>query len=195
MIRRLALALLGAALAVSARAEPISIVKVLSFGCPVCRASEQLDPDIVRAVRMGGGKFVYAPMPSDPANLNRELAYYSARDLGAEAQARASLYKGSQDYGLPFSDPVQVVVWLQDDAGIDGSRLSAGITGDAARQALGRAVRLAAKAGVQRLPAYILLRDGDVLSVVAADGASSLFAIKKKVLDELSTYNNQEQKK
>lgn len=178
--------------AVAAQAEPVSVVKVLSFGCPVCRASEAMDPDIAKAVRSYGGKFVYAAMPLEPGNLNRELAYYAARDLGAEEAARASLYKGSQDYGLTFSDPVQAVVWLQDDAGIDGARLGAAVTGDDARQALGRAVRLAAKAGVQKLPAYLLLRDGEVLAVLSAEGTSSLFALKKKVVEEISTHNSQE---
>lgn len=191
LVRALAAGCLAFA-ALAAHAEPVSVVKVLSFGCPVCRASETLDSDIAAAVRRGGGKFAYAAMPLDPNNLSRELGYYAARDLGAEEAARNSLYKGSQDYGLTFADPVQVVVWLQDDAGIDGARLGAAIGGDAARQALGRAVRLAAKAGVQKLPAYLLLRDGAVASALSADGATSLFALKKKVVDEIATYNSQE---
>lgn len=176
-------------------AEPVSVVKVLSFGCPVCRAAEAMDSDIGTAVRRGGGKFAYAALPADATNLNRELAYYAARDLGAEEAARNSLYKGSQDYGLTFSDPVQAVVWLQDDAGINGSQLGGAIGGEPARQALGRAVRLAARAGVQKLPAYLLLRDGEVLSVMSADGVGSLFALKKRVVEEVSTYNSQEASK
>lgn len=152
-----------------------------------------MDPDISRAVRSGGGKFAYAAMPGDANNLNRELAYYAARDLGSEEAARLSLYKGSQDYGLAFSDPVQVVVWLQDDAGIDGSRLGAALSGEPARAALGRAVRLAAKAGVQKFPAYLVLREGQIVSVVSAEGASSLFALKKRVLDEITKHNSREE--
>lgn len=179
----LALVAVAASAASAGVASPVSIVKVLSFGCPVCRASETHDSDLKLAARLQGGKFAYAAMPPSREEVARELAYYAARDLGYEAQARQSLYKGSQDRGLPLSDPIQASVWLQDDIGIDGSTLTQGITGAKAREALDRALGLAAQGGVQRLPTYLLVRDGVVVATVAP-GEDGLFALKTRVLAE-----------
>jgi 2-hydroxychromene-2-carboxylate isomerase len=164
-------------------ASPVSIVKVLSFGCSVCRASETHDAELKTAARLHGGQFAYAAMPPSLETPARELAYYAARDMGHEAQARQSLYKGSQDRGLPLSEPVQASVWLQDDIGLDGSTLSQGISGAKARDALDRALGLAAQGGVQRLPTYLLVRGGVVVATVVP-GEDGLFALKTRVLAE-----------
>lgn len=168
-----------------AAAEPVSVVKVLNFSCSVCRASEVLDADIKRAAQEEGGKFAYAVMPVSLDNTYRELGYYAARDMYQEVAARESLYKGSQDMGLSFSDPAQVAIWLQDDAGLSGAEVSQGMAGEPAKAALTRALRLVAQGSVQRYPTYLILYQGKVVATIAPN-AEGLFSLKSRVLSEIS---------
>lgn len=168
--------LLLALVATAAHATPVDVVKIMNFSCPVCRASESLDTSIRDAVGATGGHFVPAPVPSDDSTGGaRERVYYAARDLqpDAESAVRTSLFKGSQDMQMAFTDVPQAVAWLQDDIGatvsLNWAQLSINADGDPANASLARAARLAVSSGAQAFPTYILLRQGTVVGVLDPD--------------------------
>ncbi len=169
--RRSLLVLLAAA-ALPAWAQSTSrvdVVKVMSFSCSVCLASEAHDRLIAAAVRAAGaGRFVSAPIPSREEDTGvRERMYYSARDLeaGFGDAVKTSLYKGVQDRGLELTDFLQVYSWLQQDLPAYDGQMDAllkAAQGQTSAQSVGRAVKLALNAGVQNFPTYIILVNGQV---------------------------------
>jgi protein-disulfide isomerase len=171
--------------------SPIHVVKLINFNCPACYQSETLDPPIRRAVREQGGKFVIAPIPR-PETDSRERFYYALRDLGPEIEekARQSLFKGSQDLNYPLADTPQVLDWLSQDLateGIDWDAIVATVNGEHGGDAVTRAIDLAAKAGAQVTPTYVLVRDGVVLSMFDVNTVpnTNLSALREAVLNAL----------
>lgn len=180
MLRRLALrAILCIAVApvLASAAEQVNVVKFVSFDCPVCRNSETLDPPIKAAVEQRGGKFIIAPVPRGKNNA-RERLYYAIRSAGSAVsdQARQSMYKGAQDVGYPLADAAQCLDWLRtdmDSTEVDWLSVAKDATGDVSQEALERAVRLALRAGVQVVPAYVLVRGSDVIELLDTQTTSS----------------------
>ena len=171
--------------------SPIHVVKLISFNCPACYQSETLDPPIRRAVREQGGKFVVAPLPRPETN-SRERFYYALRDLGPEVEekTRESLFKGSQDLNYPLADAPQVLDWLSQDLAtldIDWDAIIATVNGEHGADAIKRAIDLAAKAGAQVTPTYVLVRDGVVLSMFDINTVpnTNLSALREAVLNAL----------
>lgn len=175
-------------------AREVSVVKVINFSCAACRASESQDGPIRAAAQATGGRFVFATMPLDANTYWRELLYYAARerDAALEPQVRESLYRGAQDMSLPFADLAQVAVWLAQDlagANVDWAALAReAAQARAPREALGRAMRLVAMAGVQRVPAYVLVVDGELAGLLDPDTSSrsgSLVELRLRVIERI----------
>lgn len=150
--------------------EPVHVVKFISFDCSICRASEILDSPIKREVEKQGGQFVVAPLPRG-LNEARERFYYALRDLGpeAESETRMSLFRGAQDLNYPLSDVPQVLDWLQLDLklpSVDWTQILTEVNGTAPAAAVERAVVLAVRAGVQVVPAYVLIQGDRVLATL-----------------------------
>lgn len=185
------LALAVGLLAVSSPTFAADVVKIMNFSCPVCRASENLDPGIQEAVAASGGRFVPAPVPADDTSGARERVYYAARLQGeAVAQSvRKSLYKGSQDMQMPLDDVAQTVSWLQDDlagnqVNVNWNQLIQDSQGSAADAALVRAARLALKGGGQGLPLYIVMQNNRVVASFdpQSTGTGSLLTLRDAVV-------------
>lgn len=160
--------------ALAANTSAVTVVKVLNFSCPICRASEPQDAQIEEAAAATGGQLVFAPIPSEAGEFAREKVYYAARKFGrhAENRIRAALYRGAQEVNLPFMDVVQVIEWLKDqmpDARIDWSSLAATARSEETSYALRKAAMLTTRAGVQRLPAYILVQDNSPVATLDLD--------------------------
>jgi hypothetical protein len=154
----------------AATPAPLHIVKLLNFGCPVCRASEANDPTIEAAARDAGATLSYAPVPiSGDAPTSREQVYYAIRPLGpqVEREVRESLYKGAQDAGQVFDTTASVLVWLHND--LPKLKLnSAAVEKAAADEApLRRAVRLVMLAHTTSVPDYVFIQDGQVIGSVS----------------------------
>jgi hypothetical protein len=154
----------------------VHVAKIINFSCAACRASDTVDEPVRRAVQPTGGQFVYATVPDAADRYWRELTYYAVRDSvpDLEPRVRASLYKGAQDAGLPFASAAEVLVWLQQDLGLDAetlARIQANIDTTETRQALARAFRLVRMSGASRTPTYVVLK-GDRI-VVTLDSASA----------------------
>lgn len=190
--RRLALAALLAGAAWSAQAA-VSVVKVINFSCEFCKASEALDPPIRSVVELAGGKMVYAAMPADEnSDGSRERMYYAARAKwpALEPRIREALYRGAQDLGYPLATANQTAEWLSTDlADLNYdwvSLVQSSATGEP-KEAFTRALRLAVQAGVQVLPAYVVVRDGQVLQTLDVDSAGGTYsALRKAVIETVN---------
>jgi hypothetical protein len=200
MLRRLFLkTALSAAMSVSAMgaafaadAGPrVDVVKIMSLTCPVCRSAETHDPAIERAVQEQGGRFVYAPLPTEVENATgaKERVYYASRDLdaGTAALIKSSLYKGAQDMGIQLTDYMQIYTWLSQDVPQLEPKfgpLFEKAQGDAAANSLKRAVRLASQAGVSNLPGYVIVVDGQVTALLDPQSVpgNSLLTLRDEVI-------------
>jgi len=182
-----------AAAPVTLAADKLVVVKVLSFSCNVCKASESQDGFIRGALRAHGGEFVPAPIPMSSQNYSRELAYYAARRQGGEIEpkVRASLYQGAQDYGYPLSNDVQVLDWLRFDLdeALDHERLAKELRSPETEAAMKRAVRLALSAGAQSLPTYVLLEGSHIVQTFdpsMAGNPPSLTVLRTQVVQAIN---------
>jgi len=184
-----------AAFSQSARPEPVDVVKVMSFACNFCRASEAQDPLIERAVRFRRGRFIRAPIGASAGSAGyREQVYYASRDMDEEFSERIkmSLYKGTQEALVALEAYVQVYYWLLQDMPKEELRLNKLI--ELAQQppaaaALQRAVSLTISAGVERLPTYVFLSRGNVVATLdtSTTGTTSMAGLREAVLEKLQT--------
>lgn len=151
--------------------SPVNVVKILSFSCGFCRESEVHDATISRVVGEYGGRFVWAPIPTHPEDFSgaKERLYYAARDIDARLgdAVKNSLYKGTQDQGQVLFDYMPLYAWLTGDLPQFESKMAELFEKAKAPAALGamqRAIRLALSAGVDAVPNYLLIRDGQVIA-------------------------------
>jgi protein-disulfide isomerase len=195
MIRGVLGALLFVVASVASANEPVHVVKFVSVDCSVCRASENLDAPIRSAVEGQGGRFIVAPLPRGN-NEARERFYYALRELGPEieTQVRRSLYRGAQDLGYPLSDAPQTLDWLQNDlasSAIDWKRFLDAVNGGETAAAVERAVQLAVRAGLQVVPAYVLVQNNKILTTLDPKSVQGgeLPALREAVLEALRNLN------
>lgn len=181
-----------------AQSPRVDVVKVMSFSCPVCRASEAHDPAIARALQELGGRLVSAPVPtgSERETGVRERVYYASRDKGptVEGSIKSALYKGAQDMAVPLDDYLQVYTWLQQTQPAMEADINAIVHAaqqPAAGSALARAVRLANNAGVTSLPAYVLLADNQIVTLLDPTSVSgnSLMALRDEVISRARKFS------
>lgn len=180
------------------RSTTVDVVKILSFSCSVCLASEAQDRPIAAAARAQGGRFVSAPVPTHPEDKigPRERVYYAARDINSQLgdAVKASMYKGSQEQGLPLYDFVQVYAWLSRDLPEQEAfftTLFERAKQPQSQEALARALRLALGSGVEALPTYLLIQNGRVVATFDPKHpqASSLTALRELVTEKIEELN------
>lgn len=194
MLRKLAfIALLLAPL--WAQAE-VSVVKIINFSCPYCRASESMDDPIRKAAEATGGKMVYATLPADESSDgSREKVYYAARSLmpDKEPAIRQSLYKGAQDLGYPLATAEQTIEWLSTDLvslKYDWTLVASAVRGSVAQEAYARAVRLTLKSGAQVLPSYVVVKDGELVRTLDVESTGGSYsALREAVLSAIDKVN------
>lgn len=205
--RNLVLALGAATLPLSvpawAQAQPsaplvrrsVDVVKVMSFACSFCLAAEAQDTAIEAASAATGGKFVRAPIPETAvAPGNREKTYYAARDLSPlfGERVKASLYRGTQDAQVQLAAFAQLYYWLLQDMPEEEANIARAIEnaqkGEAAA-ALERAVRLTISAGVELLPTYVLVSNGQIVASMdtSTTGAKTMSALREAVITRINS--------
>lgn len=148
------------------------VVKILSFSCAVCYASEAQDIAIASAVKAKGGKFIPAPVPAASSDTgDKEKFYYAAKNISPELgeKVKKAIYKGIQDIGVPLTSVSETYTWIQQEGGIPDSTLYS-IAEDAYKQeatsSFTKAIGLAVNAGVTNLPAYIVLVNGKIVATI-----------------------------
>lgn len=190
-----AAALLSALLSPLPASAAVDVVEFINFACPYCRAMEPQVREISREVESRGGRFVVAPLPAKGQTAAAPELYYASRAYGPEVanQVKNSLFKGAQEAGQPFEDSSQVMVWLVQDLGEDKVNfeyLAEAAGSETVQESVARAWRLAYRAGVDSLPAFVLVKDGEPVAIFSRDDNSfKPLNIKKEIvqkLDELS---------
>lgn len=177
------------------REVPVDVAKVMSFTCNFCLDSESQDGAIEKAVRKRGGKFVRAPIAATAGNPGyRERVYYAARDMNPAfgEQIKMSLYRGTQEAKVTLEAYAQVYYWLLQDIPDEEAKLIELIERaqqPSAEAALTRAVNLTISSGVEKLPTYVLLSRGRVLTTMdtSTTGATSMAGLREAVLNKLRT--------
>jgi len=178
--------------------EPVYIVEIANFSCPYCLKMETVLPQIQQATEETGGKFVFAPISWGEQSSWRDRVYYAARNQGeAVAEAvRRSLFSAVQDLMLPLEDLHQAIVWLKQDVknvSIDFDRLMQDARSEQALESHNRGMRLAANAGVDKLPAYLFIKNADVVAILSrSQSLSTATALKLAVLEKVKELSNQE---
>lgn len=186
---------LGASFTINAQ---VDVVKIMSLSCKFCYSAETFDPFIESTVIQGGGRFVYAPVPSNPEdNGEKEMVYYGARDLNSRYGdiVKKSMYKAIQDIGVPLTNYSTIYTWLQKDTGLDDGTLSDIIkkgSQNSSRDALSRAVGLATSGGVSMLPTYIILKDNRIVQVIDSSSSSknNLSSLREDVINYVKSLNS-----
>lgn len=178
------------------RAGVRDVVKILSFSCPVCHASEAQDVAIRAEVERRGGRFVPAPVPTVAAETGaKERVYYASRDISQPLSQRIkeSLYRASQELQIVLPDFNATHVWLQSDLSAADQqhlpRLFQMAQEPASLAALRRAVNLVQLAGVESVPCYIVMEAGTVVRALDPTHVreGSLTALRQAVIDALSS--------
>lgn len=172
--------------------EPVYVVKAMLFSCPLCRAAESIDNAIERAAKATGGGLIHAPLPVDDDGTGP--AYYALRSLPGVNQSavRESLYKASQDLGVPLTEPFQVMVWMQTDIAdqpIDWTKFLDAAQGDEVKGAMGRSMKLGQRVGVSQTPTYVVIKGGvpvGVFDPTSVSPANSLSAVRDAVLKKIT---------
>ena len=175
----------------------VDVVKILSFACPTCRASEAQDRYIESRLETVGGRLLWAPVPTIAGNTGeRERVYYAARAEGRviESRVRASLYKAVQDMGLSLPDLTSVYTWLQSDLpDLEGKldSLFDRAASNESKNALARALRLGMTAGISSLPSYLLVANSTVLTLVDPSSATNgnILALRDSVVSAIEQHS------
>lgn len=175
-------------MAIGGELAPVNVVKIISFDCGVCLASDTLDGPIQAAVEQRGGRFVIAPLPRVETDA-RERLYYALRDAGPvlEYKTREALFKGSQEMNYPFAELADTLDFLRQEIGEDAvawDRIVAQAQSPAGREPISRALRLVASSGAQVTPTYVLVREGEVLGTydVNASPNNNLSSLREAVI-------------
>lgn len=177
----------------------IVVVKIFSFSCPVCKASETQDSFIEQSVKLKGGKFVRAPLPSMENDMgDKDKYYYASRRMGDNIAVKVhqSLYKASQELNISMPDMTSVYVWLQQDLGDELGPKNLNALAQYAQDnitnaAYTRAVNLAKAAGVDAIPAYIILKNNQLVTTIDAEMyPQGLSSLREAVISKVGSLSN-----
>jgi hypothetical protein len=184
----LAAVCLAPLIAAAGASAPVNVVKIISFDCGVCLASDSLDGPIQAAVESHGGRFVTAPLPRVETDA-RERLYYALRDVSprVEFKTREALFKGSQELSYPLAELADTLDFLRQEVGEDATDWDRVVTiaqSPSGREPINRAIRLVANSGAQVTPTYVLVREGSVLGTYDVNSVpnTNLSSLREAVL-------------
>lgn len=194
---RHALLLLSVLLTGAVKADALHVVEIANFGCPYCYGAERHHDEIARAVEKQGGRFVFAPIAFTSIEEGaRERAYYAARSQGKSQEeiVRTALFRLSVDQGMPLESGAQVIEALRQvvpPGEVDLSQLAGDMNRKDARRALTKAVRLAIQVEVGPLPAYLLIKNGEVIQRIDRDAVPSGGRFFKQLIRAIEEHSNE----
>lgn len=193
--KQAALATVLSIAASSALAARVDVVKIMSFSCSVCAASEAIDPAISAATTSTGGRYVPAPVPTvDGRTGYLEKVYYAGRDINpAFGEAlKKSFYKAVQTKGLALDTEQAVLVWLQGDLPSYEQyfdRLFVGARGEQSSKSLVKTLKIVEQVGAIDTPTYVLLVKGEIRdTITVAENKGSVVATRSVLLNKINTY-------
>ncbi|KWU17809.1 thioredoxin domain-containing protein [Burkholderia cenocepacia] len=185
------------ALAAPAQKHTVDVVKIMAFSCPFCRAAEAQDKVIEDLVTSKGGRFVWAPLPTEASESGaKERVYYASRKVSRALsdKVKDAFYKGTQDQNVQLTEMPQVYAWLQTQLGdLTDAQLQSlfdAAQSDDAKRSLGRAAQIAVAAGANVTPTYVIFVDGKSVTSLDPNTVSggSLSALRDAVIDRVNQY-------
>lgn len=192
---------LGVALSLCAMtssfAARVDVVKVMNFTCSFCLAAENTDNSIEAAVAETGGKFVRAPVPLDEKESGaKERVYYAARDMSPQfaVKVKDSLYRGAQEALVGLSTYLEVYTWMLQDLPKEEAsfnELFKRAQDPSTKNALDRALALIAKAGIEQVPSYVLLKNGVIDSVFDVRAGESPAVVRQNLIQKIQQIGKQ----
>lgn len=179
-------------------AKKVDIVKIMSFSCQVCAASESADPILEREVAKTGGRFISAPIPTvDTDTGAKEAFYYAARNLDSNfgKAVKREFYSAIQEKGISLDSKEAILSLLQRrlpdyDNLFDQAFSSAELP--ATRNSIGKAFSLAKQVNATDTPTYILLVNGEITySTSVVENKGSVVDTKNTLLNQISKYSKE----
>ncbi len=176
-ISRLLLGIILGTVSFTAEAQPVYLVELANFACPHCRHMEDYIPQIEKAVNSTGGVFDFAPVAADKQTNAPAQVYFAAREQGSSIadETRKLLFEAMGTDGMPIEDPSQGIVFLQQDwpatvPGPNYTQMIQAVSTKPVKQAVAKALEMGDEMGVSRLPAFIFVRDGQPVGLLARGG-------------------------
>ena len=194
-LKKIATAALLSSMALPAMAARVDVVKIMSFSCSICAASEAIDAVVGAAVTNTGGKYVPAPVPTvDGRTGYLEKVYYAGRDISPQfaESLKKSFYKAVQTKGLALDSEQAVLVWLQADLPAEEKnfdRLFAGARAEKSTQSLMKTLNIVQQVGAVDTPTYVLLVKGEIRdTITVAENKGSVVATRSVLLNKINSY-------
>lgn len=196
MFRRgLVLFTLLSALAPAALAARVDVVKIMSFSCSVCAASEAIDATLSDAVSQTGGRYVSAPVPTVEGRTGLlENIYYAGRNIDPRfgVALKRSFYRAVQEKGLTLDTENAILVWLQKDLPdfeqyFDATFANAKTKAGSA--SLIKALRIVEQVGAVDTPTYVVLVNGEIKeSITVVENKGSIVNTRATLLSKINSY-------
>lgn len=193
MVRSL---LLAAALFLSLTASAKTYLVVLvDINCPVCRTLHDVDQPIKDAATAAGIEFRYAPISNTGSYVTAwpERSYYACANIKScdQSQLLAALYKSQDSKRIEGKGDLQV--WLDTSFSTDPAlvdRLISAAEEQQSKDALVRAMRLAAAVKISHFPTFAVLGDGEPYQISGGRDTP----LENRVKDVISWLNKQVKK-
>jgi len=149
----------------SAAAEPVYVVALINFDCAHCKSFDSYHERIKEATELTGGKYIVAPLPTDPIrSVVRELVYYAGRNQGVEVEIRKAFYSVQSDF--QFDSVTDAVEWLKVHTKLD---INFNLLKQEAHlrelAPMKKALKLGTDAGVTRYPSFLHVSSAGVLLI------------------------------
>lgn len=171
-------------------AKRVDVVKVMSFSCQVCAASEAIDGAVQLETTKVGGRFIPAPLPTrDEDSGYKERFYFAARnvDAGFGERVKKAIYRSVQERGISVDSEANMLSMLQQELPNDVALYDKAFLGareKASADSVGKAYLLSQQVGATDTPTYIYLVNGELSgSTSAKDVGGSMTQLRQAITD------------
>lgn len=174
------------------------VLELANFHCGRCRAMNEHFDRFRAAARDNGLDFRFAPVGWQGQSMWPDRVYYATRDLypAAEGIVRNAMFEGIQREGMQFEELTQVVAYLERrQAQEEGAKLDPNFNlASIAERAMdettllaeAKAYRLIQMSGADAVPAFLWIRDGEVIHSITTKVASDAGALSQAVMRALT---------
>lgn len=176
----------------------IVVVELINFHCPRCRAVTEHYDTMQRAAAAHRLALRFAPVAWEGQSAWPDRIYYAARDLfpAAESLVRDALFEGIQREGMSFEELPQVIAYLEQhqlprraralDASFNLLAVADRAATDITLLSEMKASRLLDMSGASEVPAFVWVRDGEVIDTVVPANAPEPVALVRQVIHKMN---------
>lgn len=171
------------------------VVHLAAFSCKYCAAVEAKTPWLKAELERLGATYSFAPIAlTSYASFSAELFYFSVREVDPSKtwHARDLLFDAVHGNGLLLENIGQAAEWLHLKSPTNHVVWAAAVAASETqppRNAVIRAQTLAEVAAITAVPAFVLVRNGKVLTVVQHQLDESPADLIKRLIDTVRAYD------